>query len=100
MSCLPCIILGDFNEDIMQNNDNGIVSFMSSCGYTQLVTHQQLLEAHLLIMYITIDCLTIYKYKYKTHITVTMTQFTAHLQLHSLIKMPTLKTNVTTCETV
>ena len=37
MSCLPCIILGDFNEDIMQNNDNRIVSFMSSSGYTQLV---------------------------------------------------------------
>ena len=36
MSCLPCIILGDFNEDIMQNNDNRIVCFMSSSGYTQL----------------------------------------------------------------
>ena len=36
MSYLPCIILGDFNDD-MQNNDNQIVTFMSSSRYTQLV---------------------------------------------------------------
>ncbi len=34
---MPCVILGDFNEDILQHTDSRIVSFMSSHGYTQLV---------------------------------------------------------------
>ena len=35
---LPCIILGDFNEDILQQLNGRIVTFMSNHGYTQLVT--------------------------------------------------------------
>ena len=34
---LPCVILGDFNEDILHQTDSRIVSFMSSHGYTQVV---------------------------------------------------------------
>ena len=37
MSSIPCVILGDFNEDLLHQNDSRIVSFMSSHGYTQLV---------------------------------------------------------------
>ena len=36
-SSLPCVILGDFNEDILHQTDSRIVNFMSSHGYTQLV---------------------------------------------------------------
>jgi endonuclease/exonuclease/phosphatase (EEP) superfamily protein YafD len=34
---LPCIIVGDFNEDILHQTDSRIVSFMSTHRYTQLV---------------------------------------------------------------
>lgn len=37
LSSLPCVILGDFNEDVLHQTDSRIVSFMSSHGYTQLV---------------------------------------------------------------
>ena len=37
LSSLPCILLGDFNEDILHQTNSIIVSFMSSHGYTQLV---------------------------------------------------------------
>ena len=36
-SNIPTIILGDFNEDLLQNPDSSILSLMSSNGYTQLV---------------------------------------------------------------
>ena len=36
-SSLPCVILGDFNEDVLLHTNSRIVSFMSSHGYTQLV---------------------------------------------------------------
>ena len=36
-SSLPCVILGDFNEDILHHTDSRIMSFMSSHGYTQIV---------------------------------------------------------------
>ena len=36
-SSLPCVILGDFNEDVLHHTDSRIMSFMSSHGYTQLV---------------------------------------------------------------
>ena len=34
---LPCIILGDFNENILHNCNTTILNFMSSGGYIQLV---------------------------------------------------------------
>ena len=37
MSSLPCLILGDFNEDILHQTNSTIVTFMSSHGYTQIV---------------------------------------------------------------
>ena len=37
LSSLPCVILGDFNEDVLHQTDSRIMSFMSSQGYTQLV---------------------------------------------------------------
>ena len=33
----PCLILGDFNHDILSNQNSGIVSLMSSFSFTQLV---------------------------------------------------------------
>ena len=37
LSSSPCVILGDLNEDILQQANSRIVRFMSSHGYTQLV---------------------------------------------------------------
>ncbi len=37
MFSLPCIIVGDFNEDILHQTESRIVSFMSTHRYTQLV---------------------------------------------------------------
>ena len=33
-SSLPCVILGDFNEDVLHHTNSRIVSFMSNHGYT------------------------------------------------------------------
>ena len=37
MSNLPCIILGDFNEDILRHQNSALLSLMSNFTFTQLV---------------------------------------------------------------
>ena len=37
LSSLPCVIVGDFNEDVLHQIDSRILNFMSGHGYTQLV---------------------------------------------------------------
>ena len=37
MSNLPCIILGDFNEDILRHQNSALLSLMSNFNFTQLV---------------------------------------------------------------
>ena len=37
VSSLPCVVVGDFNDDILHQTESRIVSFMSSHGYTQIV---------------------------------------------------------------
>ena len=37
ISGLPCVILGDFNEDVLHCQNSAILSFMSSYGFTQIV---------------------------------------------------------------
>ena len=37
-SSLKCVILGDFNENILHQTNTRIISLMSSYGYTQLVS--------------------------------------------------------------
>ena len=36
-SITPCIIVGDFNEDLLQKLDSRLLNFMTSNGYVQLV---------------------------------------------------------------
>ena len=36
MSNLPCIILGDFNEDIVRHQNSALLSLMSNFTFTQL----------------------------------------------------------------
>ena len=37
ISITPCIIVGDFNEDLLHKLDSRLLSFMTSKGYVQLV---------------------------------------------------------------
>ncbi len=37
MSDVPTVVLGDFNEDLLQKPDSRVLSLMSSNGYAQLV---------------------------------------------------------------
>ena len=38
ISTLPCVVLGDFNEDISHCQNSAILSLMSSYGFTQIVS--------------------------------------------------------------
>ena len=39
MSHARCMILGDFNDNLLHQHNSKILSLMSSHGYTQLVQH-------------------------------------------------------------
>lgn len=55
-SNIPCVILGDFNEDILHHTDSRIASFMSNHGYTQLV-HLPTTDRGILIDHVYYDSL-------------------------------------------
>ena len=48
VSNMPCAILGDFNEDLMHQQNSRLICLMSDCGFTQSVQSPTTAQASLL----------------------------------------------------
>ena len=73
----PCVILGDFNEDVLHCQNSAIMSLMSSFSFTQIVSYPTTPQATLIDHVYLRNTTYLLLLNYKTHTTLTMTLYTA-----------------------